>query len=147
MLENYELVTIVMRGNLVTISPVRSLYTCNALLEKINREEKTTLLVVTHNDVMVEYHPKRTIRIESGHIVNDGTRGELFYKQGLSGIRTNKEEEKKEEKEAVPEATIEMEAPVSKDKMTESEAQDHVINEITMQLDAIQQMKEGDRGE
>ncbi len=117
------------------------------LLEKINREEKTTLLVVTHNDVMVEYHPKRTIRIESGHIVNDGTRGELFYKQGLSGIRTNKEEEKKEEKEAVPEATIEMEAPVSKDKMTESEAQDHVINEITMQLDAIQQMKEGDRGE
>ena len=36
MLENYELVTIVMRGNLVTISPVKSLYTCNALLEKIN---------------------------------------------------------------------------------------------------------------
>jgi len=41
------------------------------LLEKINREEKTTLVVVTHNDVMVEYHPKRTIRIEAGHIVND----------------------------------------------------------------------------
>lgn len=41
------------------------------LLEKINREEKTTLLVVTHNDVMVEYHPKRTIILESGHIVKD----------------------------------------------------------------------------
>ena len=44
------------------------------LLEKINKEEKTTLLVVTHNDVMVEYHPKRTIRIESGHVVDDGMR-------------------------------------------------------------------------
>ncbi|MBQ6478817.1 MAG: ATP-binding cassette domain-containing protein [Erysipelotrichaceae bacterium] len=41
------------------------------LLERINREEKTTLVVVTHNDVMVENHPKRTIRIEAGHIVND----------------------------------------------------------------------------
>ena len=41
------------------------------LLEKINREEKTTLVVVTHNDVMVENHPKRTIRIEAGHIVTD----------------------------------------------------------------------------
>ena len=43
------------------------------LLEKINREEKTTLVVVTHNDVMVENHPKRTIRIEAGHIVTDRT--------------------------------------------------------------------------
>lgn len=42
------------------------------LLERINKEEKTTLLVVTHNDVMVEYHPKRTIKIESGHIIDDG---------------------------------------------------------------------------
>ncbi len=36
MLEKYELVTIAMRGNLVTISPARALYTCNPLLEKIN---------------------------------------------------------------------------------------------------------------
>ncbi len=43
------------------------------LLEKINQEEKTTLVVVTHNDVMVENHPKRTIRIEAGHVVNDRT--------------------------------------------------------------------------
>ena len=41
------------------------------LLEKINREEKTTLVVVTHDAVMVENHPKRTIRIDSGHVVND----------------------------------------------------------------------------
>ena len=43
------------------------------LLEKINQEEKTTLVVVTHNDVMVENHPKRTIRIEAGHVVSDKT--------------------------------------------------------------------------
>ena len=30
-------------------------------------------MVVTHNDVMVENHPKRTIRIEAGHIVTDRT--------------------------------------------------------------------------
>ena len=42
-----------------------------SLLEKINQEERTTVLVVTHNDVMVEYHPKRTIRIEEGHVVSD----------------------------------------------------------------------------
>ena len=36
LLEKYELVTIVMQGNRVTISAARSLYTCNALLEKVN---------------------------------------------------------------------------------------------------------------
>ena len=41
------------------------------LLEKINREEKTTILVVTHELSTVEKHPKRTIRIEDGDIVSD----------------------------------------------------------------------------
>ena len=41
------------------------------LLERINREEKTTILVVTHELTTVEKHPKRTIRIENGHIVSD----------------------------------------------------------------------------
>ena len=41
------------------------------LLEKINRDEKTTIIVVTHNINTVENHPKRTIRIENGHIVSD----------------------------------------------------------------------------
>ena len=40
-----------------------------SLLERINEEEKATVIVVTHNDVMVNNHPKRTIRIEDGHIV------------------------------------------------------------------------------
>lgn len=42
-----------------------------SLLEKINREEKTTILVVTHDNVMVRNHPKRIITIESGHVTND----------------------------------------------------------------------------
>ena len=116
------------------------------LLEKINREEKTTLLVVTHNDVMVEYHPKRTIRIASGHIVNDGTHGDLFYKQGLGTIKRPAAQEMEKDKEV--EQTLEVkEEPREKDKMTESEAQDQVISEITMQLDAIKELSEGDRHE
>ena len=42
-----------------------------AMLERINAEEKTTILVVTHNPIMVKQHPKRTITIESGHITYD----------------------------------------------------------------------------
>ena len=41
------------------------------ILEKINQEEKTTILVVTHDNVMVKKHPKRIITIESGHITHD----------------------------------------------------------------------------
>ena len=42
-----------------------------SILEKINKEEKTTILVVTHDNVMVKKHPKRIITIESGHITHD----------------------------------------------------------------------------
>ncbi len=165
------------------------------LLEKINIEEKTTLLVVTHNDVMVEYHPKRTIRIDSGHIVNDGSRTLSFYKQNLTEVKgeTRKEETKAEEtkpqenkeevrSEAVTEETAVKEAPVEqtvsepspvrtelhrdRDKprhlrsdgsipyderpiserhLSKEEAQDEMINEITMQLDAIKEIAEGGR--
>ena len=41
------------------------------MLERINQEEHTTILVVTHNPIMVKEHPKRTITIESGHITYD----------------------------------------------------------------------------
>lgn len=41
------------------------------MLERINLEEKTTILVVTHNPIMVKEHPKRTITIEAGHITYD----------------------------------------------------------------------------
>ena len=42
-----------------------------SILEKINKEEKTTTLVVTHDNVMVRNHPKRIITIEEGHITHD----------------------------------------------------------------------------
>ena len=42
-----------------------------SILEKINKEEKTTVLVVTHDNVMVRNHPKRIITIEDGHITHD----------------------------------------------------------------------------
>ncbi|MFV0379498.1 MAG: cell division ATP-binding protein FtsE [Anaerorhabdus sp.] len=41
------------------------------LLEKINREEKTTILMVTHDDTLVNAYRKRTIVLEDGHIAAD----------------------------------------------------------------------------
>lgn len=41
------------------------------LLEKINLEEKTTILMVTHDFIIVENHPKRTVILEQGHIKAD----------------------------------------------------------------------------
>lgn len=42
-----------------------------SILERINETEKTTILVVTHDEVMVKKHPKRIITIEAGHITHD----------------------------------------------------------------------------
>ena len=41
------------------------------ILEKINEEEKTTILMVTHDNTIVRHHPKRTIVLDSGHVVLD----------------------------------------------------------------------------
>lgn len=45
------------------------------LFEKINREEKTTIIIVTHDIETVRRHPKRTIEIKEGHIVRDKADG------------------------------------------------------------------------
>ena len=42
-----------------------------SLLEKINREEGTTVIMVTHDARIVRNNPKRTIKIEQGHIISD----------------------------------------------------------------------------
>ncbi|MFV0479923.1 MAG: cell division ATP-binding protein FtsE [Anaerorhabdus sp.] len=41
------------------------------LLEKINREEDTTIVMVTHDDALVNEFRKRTIVLEDGHIAAD----------------------------------------------------------------------------
>lgn len=48
------------------------------LLEKINREEGTTILMVTHDIILVNKHRKRTIALEAGHIVADMPEGGYF---------------------------------------------------------------------
>ena len=45
------------------------------LLEKINREVKSTVLMVTHDITLVNKHRKRTIALEAGHIVADMNQG------------------------------------------------------------------------
>lgn len=45
------------------------------LLDKINREERTTVLMVTHDVTIVNAYKKRTIALENGHIVADLTEG------------------------------------------------------------------------
>lgn len=41
------------------------------LFEKINQEEGTTIVIVTHDATIVRKHPKRTIKLEKGRIVQD----------------------------------------------------------------------------
>lgn len=48
------------------------------LLEKINREEKTTIMIVTHDTEIIRHHPKRTIAIDNGHIVADLAKGGII---------------------------------------------------------------------
>lgn len=45
------------------------------LLERINQEEKTTILMVTHDIGIVNQFKKRTIALEAGHIVADMVEG------------------------------------------------------------------------
>ena len=101
-----------------------------SLLERINTEEKTTLLVVTHNDVMVNTHPKRTIRIEAGHIVDDRT-PEEFPVDDVTG-------------EFVIEPVVETEEdkPKNPDHVSESEKQDMILDEITQQLKVVEEVRE-----
>lgn len=42
-----------------------------SLFEKINKEEGTTILIVTHDTEIVSNHPKRIIQIEDGNIAAD----------------------------------------------------------------------------
>ena len=124
-----------------------------SLLERINAEEKTTLLVVTHNDVMVEYHPKRTIRIESGHVVDDRKLEDPSFKnEGINLKPTEKtetekteevvKEEKNETVSETPSYVIE-EKPINPEHVSETEKQDMIIGEITEQLKVIEEIKEG----
>ena len=48
------------------------------LLEKINREEGTTILMVTHDTVLVNKHRKRTLVLEAGYLVADMVEGGYF---------------------------------------------------------------------
>ncbi len=41
------------------------------LLEKINKEEETTIVMVTHDKGLVDNHKKRTIVLDQGHVVAD----------------------------------------------------------------------------
>jgi cell division transport system ATP-binding protein len=45
------------------------------LLERINKEERTTILMVTHDISIVNLYKKRTIALEAGHIVADMAEG------------------------------------------------------------------------
>ncbi|MEG0823291.1 MAG: ATP-binding cassette domain-containing protein, partial [Erysipelotrichaceae bacterium] len=45
------------------------------LLEKINRDEGTTILMVTHDSTLVNLYKKRTIALEEGYVVADIMKG------------------------------------------------------------------------
>ena len=45
------------------------------LLEKINRSINATIIMVTHDSVLVEKYKKRTIVLDNGYIVHDSSQG------------------------------------------------------------------------
>lgn len=49
------------------------------LLEKINREQKTTILMVTHDSTLVDSNKKRTIALEEGFVVADIQKGGYLH--------------------------------------------------------------------
>ena len=49
------------------------------LLEKINQEENTTILMVTHDSNLVDMNKKRTIALEEGYIVADIQKGGYIH--------------------------------------------------------------------
>lgn len=49
------------------------------LLEKINKVEGTTILMVTHDSTLVNTYKKRTIAVEDGFIVGDITKGGYIH--------------------------------------------------------------------
>jgi cell division transport system ATP-binding protein len=58
-------------GNL---DPNMSLEIIN-LLEKINRDLKTTIIMVTHDKALVDNFKKRTIMLDGGYVVHDSSKG------------------------------------------------------------------------
>ena len=71
------------------------------LFEKINKEEGTTIIIVTHDAAIVRNHPKRTIKIDQGHIVSDKMNDTIddIVKKQESLDKTKEMELIKEEKE------------------------------------------------
>ena len=53
------------------------------LLEKINQEEKTTILMVTHDVALVDSNRHRTIVLQNGYIVADAQDGGYFRDQSI----------------------------------------------------------------
>ena len=49
--------------------------TFKELLEKINRSINATIIMVTHDSVLVEKYKKRTIVLDNGYIVHDSSQG------------------------------------------------------------------------
>ena len=109
------------------------------LFEKINREENTTILIVTHDIDTVRKHPKRTIEINNGHIVRDKEDGIRNVKttidkadtQTLSLDEIKDEDDVKQEEQAWLKQPVEVkETPVwlneSNDKREEVKVEEPV---------------------
>ena len=46
-----------------------------SLLEKINQKLDTTIMMVTHDKVLVDHFKKRTIMLDKGYVIHDSNKG------------------------------------------------------------------------
>ena len=82
-----------------------------SMFERINEQEKTTILIVTHDNVMVRNHPKRIITLEQGLITFDHpiTEKKEVVDETLNVVTKHIEEEEKRRQENKIEEVIEEE--------------------------------------
>ncbi|MBR4420964.1 MAG: ATP-binding cassette domain-containing protein [Erysipelotrichaceae bacterium] len=104
-----------------------------SLLEKINQEEKTTIIMVTHEISTVEKHPKRTIRLEAGHVVGDAffvspDEDKKVRKSGVPVVDLSADEDYVEEEKAVEEAETTSEETVPETEKTEDIAKEETVD-------------------
>ncbi len=74
------------------------------LLEKINKEGKT-IIMATHNEVLVEKYRKRVIKIKEGKMVSK----EAVHKEKVEKVEKVEKETKKEENEEKPKLKVKVE--------------------------------------
>ncbi len=102
------------------------------LLERINEEENTTILLVTHDTEIVKNHPKRIIQIENGLLAADIPANEAEFR-----MYTLMTKRKSEDKPEIDDRTVEQ---VVKEEIIDKRVTDEISSEDYAGLDKLREV-------